>query len=109
MAGSRLLADRRRGVDQRSIPRRAALVRAQPERRRIVDRRRGAERRSTLDRRARSGRHPSIETPSEHLRNALQVLTGSSAAGEAPIEREDFLAALDRLRRALELLERPGS
>jgi hypothetical protein len=109
MAPSRLLADRRRGVDQRAIPRRAALVRASQERRRVVDRRRGAERRSTLDRRARSARHPSVESPGEHLRNALQLLSASGASGEPRVDQEDFAAALERLRRALQLLERrPG-
>jgi len=93
-------------VDQRAIPRRAALLRAEAERRRVVDRRRGAERRSTLDRRARSARHPSVESPGEHLRNALQLLTASGVDGAPPVDRDDYAAALARLKRALQLLER---
>jgi len=71
------------------------------ERRRVVDRRWGAERRSTLERRGRAVRLPADESPAEHLRNALQVLAPMRAAGDA-----DVGAALARLRRALELLER---
>ena len=71
------------------------------ERRRVVDRRRGAERRSTLERRGRAARLPAVESPAEHLRNALQVLAPMPGAGDS-----DFQAALTRLRRALELLER---
>jgi len=98
---TRLLADRRHGVDRRAVPRRLVLASAPRERRRVVDRRRGAERRSTLERRGRPERDPSLEGPGEHLRNALQLLGQVPFAGE-PV----FAAAVARLRRALELLEK---
>jgi len=97
----RLLADRRHGVDRRAVPRRLAVAGAPRERRAVVDRRRGAERRSTLDRRGRPPRDPSLEGPGEHLRNALQLLSQLPFVGE-PV----FDAAVSRLRRALELLEK---
>jgi hypothetical protein len=96
---SRLFADRRHGVDRRSAPRRRAVAASPLERRRVVDRRWGAERRSTLERRGRTVRLPSSESPAEHLRNALQVLA-VMGTGDG-----DFGAALARVRRALELLE----
>lgn len=69
------------------------------ERRALVDRRRGPERRSTLERRGRRGsRQPGTESPGEHVRNALQMLGAGAAA--------DLEAAVTRLRRALDLLER---
>jgi len=98
---TRLIADRRHGVDRRSTPRRLAVATSPRERRRVVDRRRGAERRSTLERRGRAVRLPVYESPAEHLRNALQVLAPMNAVGDT-----DFGAALARLRLALELLER---
>ncbi len=98
---TRVVADRRHGVDRRAIPRRLALVGAPRERRRVVDRRRGAERRSTLERRGRPQRDPSLEGPAEHLRNALQLFGQLSFDGE-PV----LVAAVARLRRALELLEK---
>src|SRR5437016_7875992 len=67
----------------------------------LADRRRGAERRSTLERRGRPPRDPSLEGPGEHLRNALQLLSQVPFVGE-PV----FDAAVSRLRRALELLEK---
>lgn len=72
------------------------------ERRRVVDRRRGPERRSTLERRGRVQRAAASESPSEHIRNALQVL-----AQARPADLPGFEAALTRLRRALALLEQP--
>ena len=69
------------------------------ERRRVVDRRAGSERRSTLERRGRM-RPATFESPGEHVRNALQLLTQVPLVGEA-----EFDAALSRLRRAIELLE----
>ena len=75
---TRLLADRRHGVDRRAVPRR-----------------------STLERRGRPQRDPSLEGPGEHLRNALQLLSQVPFVGE-PV----FDAAVSRLRRALELLEK---
>jgi len=79
-----------------------------PERRRVVDRRRGAERRSTLDRRGRHARPPSTETPGEHIRNALQLLYDLAANDERSDGTGSVLAAaIQRVRRALSLLERP--
>ena len=98
---TRVVADRRHGVDRRAIPRRLALAGAPRERRRVVDRRRGAERRSTLERRGRPQRDPSLEGPAEHLRNALQLFGQLSFDGEPAL-----VAAVARLRRALELLEK---
>src|SRR5712692_8004244 len=104
---SRLFADRRAGIDQRSAPRRRTQTRVPSERRTSVDRRRGPERRSTLDRRGRAARQPSAESPGEHLRNALQLLTAAEAADHSDADRRaDLAAALDRLHRALSLLER---
>ncbi len=79
MTTTRLLADRRHGVDRRVVPRR-----------------------STLERRGRPQPDPSLEGPGEHLRNALQLLNQLPFVGE-PV----FGAAVSRLRRALELLEKP--
>jgi len=98
---SRLFADRRHGVDRRALPRRYLVAGAAPERRNVVDRRRGADRRSTLERRGRTDRHPSIESPSEHLRNALQLFAHTHLIGQP-----EFEAALARVARALELLEK---
>jgi hypothetical protein len=95
-----LFADRRHGVDRRADPRRHAVARGPQERRRVVDRRDGAERRSTLERRGRPMRNPSLESPSEHVRNALQLLRELHLIGEPTFE-----AAVKRLARALELLE----
>ena len=98
---TRLLADRRHGIDRRAVPRRLALAGAPRERRRVVDRRRGAERRSTLERRGRPQRDPSLEGPGEHLRTAGQLVGQLPFVGD-PV----FDAAVARLRRALELLEK---
>ena len=104
---SRLLADRRRGVDRRAVPRRQTVARVTVELRRTVDLRQGAERRSTLDRRCRSLRTATIEAPGEHVRNALQLLAQLHAASETPPDhRADLEAVLRRLQRALQLLER---
>ena len=104
---SRLIADRRAGLDRRAIPRRELLARVDAERRARVDRRRGPERRSTLDRRGRSRRMSGTESPGEHLRNALQLLSQPALTGSLePDPRADFAAALERLRIALQLLER---
>jgi len=98
---TRVFADRRHGVDRRAVPRRLAVAGLPRERRSVVDRRHGAERRSTLERRGRWQRDPSLEAPSEHLRNALQLL------GHLQFEHEPvFDAMMARLRRALELLEK---
>ena len=83
------------------MPRRRDVTGVPRERRRVVDRRRGAERRSTLERRGRSLRDPSVESPREHLRNALQLLAELHYVGEPTFE-----AALARVQRALELLEK---
>ncbi len=105
---TRLWGDRRAGTDRRSDPRRQSVTVVADERRRVVDRRRGAERRSTLDRRGRLARVPNAERPVEHVRNALQLLkevalTGELSAGPS----EDLGAAIERLHRAVALLERP--
>lgn len=77
------------------------------ERRRIVDRRRGSERRSTLDRRGRAARAPNAERPVEHVRNALQLLREVALVGELSAgPSEDLGAAIERLHRAVGLLER---
>jgi hypothetical protein len=100
----RLIADRRAGVDRRSTPRRYDVSRPSDERRATVDRRRGSERRSTLDRRGRTGRQ-GTESPGEHLRNALQLLGVLHAGDLDGDQREDLIAALERVRHALRLLE----
>src|SRR5438128_5984418 len=97
----RLMADRRHGVDRRAVPRRLAVAGVSRERRSVVDRRHGAERRSTLERRGRPPRDPALEGPGEHVRNALQLLGQLQVVGE-PV----FDAAVARLRRALERLEK---
>jgi Flp pilus assembly protein TadD len=107
---SRLFADRRAGTDRRAEPRRQEIALVNAERRRVVDRRRGAERRSTLDRRGRAARAANAERPVEHVRNALQLLrevalTGELSAGPS----EDLGAAIDRLHRAVSLLERSAA
>jgi len=76
------------------------------ERRQTVDRRRGAERRSTLDRRGRASRPLNAERPVEHVRNALQLLREVSVVGELSTgPSEDLGAAIERLYRAVALLE----
>jgi len=103
---SRLFADRRAGTDRRFAPRRAVVRAAVTERRNVVDRRRGVERRSTLDRRGRAVRRAVAEAPGEHVRNALQLLSQLVAPGVLHAEAAaDAATALDRLHRALELLE----
>jgi hypothetical protein len=80
---------------------------ALPERRRVVDRRRGAERRSTLERRGRAARDRALESPAEHLRNALQLLGELHEMGGLRADARAALEAVsDRLARALRLLER---
>ena len=107
MTFTRLWSDRRTGNDRRSEPRRQAVTVVTEERRRLVDRRRGAERRSTLDRRGRSLRAPNAERPVEHVRNALQLLREVALVGElSPGPSEDLGAAIERLHRAVGLLER---
>jgi len=104
---SRLLADRRAGVDRRAVPRRTVLASVAVDRRRIVDLRRGAERRSTLDRRNRALRARTVESPAEHVRNSLQLLHHLLETDGLHVEqRADLAAALKRLDRALQLLER---
>jgi len=77
---TRLFADRRHGIDRRAEPRR--------------------ERRSTLERRAHPQRNPSVESPGEHLRNALQMLGALHFIDEPMLD-----GVVTRLQRALELLE----
>jgi len=107
MTFSRLWSDRRTGTDRRAEPRRRAFMGAADERRRVVDRRRGSERRSTLDRRGRASRAPNVERPVEHVRNALQLLREVALVGELSAgPSEDLSAAIERLHRAVGLLER---
>jgi len=115
MTSSRLFADRREGRDRRSVPRRLAVAAIPGERRRMVDRRYGAERRSTRDRRGRLTWAPAMEAPSEHIRNALQLLHQLAAMRELPDDPKSgpesaniLAAAIHRARRALELLEGRG-
>jgi hypothetical protein len=104
---SRLWADRRAGTDRRSEPRRRSVSLVPSERRQVVDRRRGAERRSTLDRRGRNSRTSNTERPVEHVRNALQLLREIALTGElSPNPSADLDAAIERLHRAVGLLER---
>ena len=104
---SRLLSDRRSGIDRRAVPRRRVLALVAQDRRRVVDLRKGAERRSTLDRRNSAGRPRVTETPGEHVRNALQLLHHINESDDLHSEhRADLAAALRRLDRALDLLER---
>jgi len=73
----------------------------------VVDRRIGSERRSTLERRGRPFRATTSERPVEHVRNALQLLKEVALIGElSPGPSEDLGAAIDRLHRAVSLLER---
>jgi hypothetical protein len=107
MSFSRLWADRRAGTDRRAEPRRQAFQGTAEERRHVVDRRRGSERRSTLDRRGRASRAPNAERPVEHVRNALQLLREVALVGELSTgPSEDLGAAIERLHRAVGLLER---
>jgi hypothetical protein len=107
MTFSRVWADRRTGTDRRAEPRRLAVLGAAEERRHVVDRRRGSERRSTLDRRGRASRAPNTEQPVEHVRNALQLLREVALTGELSTgPSEDLGAAIERLHRAVGLLER---
>lgn len=108
MSFSRLFADRRAGVDRRADARRHSVSMVVAERRSVVDRRRGSERRSTLDRRGRGSRSGLTERPVEHVRNALQLLREVALVGElTPGPSADLGAAIDRLNRAVTLLERP--
>ena len=101
VTATRLLPDRRYGIDRRTLPRRQSVTAVPVERRRVVDRRWGADRRSTLERRGRPQRNPAQETPGEHLRNALQLLRELHFIGEPT-----FDAAVARLEHALDLLEK---
>ena len=98
--------ERRAGTDRRAEPRRQLVTMVGEERRKVVCRRRGAERRSTLDRRGRAPRSVNAERPVEHVRNALQLLREVALVGElSPRPSEDLGAAIDRLYRAVALLE----
>ena len=107
MSFTRIWADRRSGTDRRAEARRRSVAIVTEERRSIVDRRLGAERRSTLDRRGRATRSTNAERPVEHVRNALQLLREVALVGELSTgPSEDLGAAIDRLHRAVGLLER---
>ena len=102
----RLLADPRHGVDRRAGRRREALQPVSSERRQRPDRRLGPERRSTLERRGGPHVTRSAESPGEHLRNALQLLTHVNETRDLSADdRADLAAVWERLRRALRLLE----
>jgi len=102
LTSTRLLSDRRYGIDRRTLPRRQTVTAVPVERRHVVDRRWGADRRSTVERRGRKQqRNPAVETPGEHLRNALQLLRELPFIGEPT-----FDAAVARLQHALDLLEK---
>lgn len=102
-----MFAERRGGSDQRFAPRRKVLASGSRDLRKRVDRRGGPERRSTLERRSHATRNVYTESPSEHLRNALQLLDQLTAVSDLDVEsRADLAAALERLRRALGSLER---
>jgi len=106
MMSTRVFADRRSGSDRRDEPRRQQVMVVAQERRQVVDRRRGAERRSTLDRRGRASRPLNAERPVEHVRNALQLLREIAVTGELSTgPSEDLGAAIERLYRAVALLE----
>jgi hypothetical protein len=87
----RRTGDRRTGSDRRGT-----------ERRVVVDRR------YAPDRRSQSMMRQGIETPIEHIRNAMQLLLGA-VESEAALTSDDFArraeAALERLTRALSSLE----
>lgn len=106
MTTTRVWSDRRAGTDRRADPRRQSVSVVAVERRSVVDRRRGSERRSTLDRRGRASRPLGAERPVEHVRNALQLLREVALAGGLSARPSDDLgAAIDRLHRAVALLE----
>ncbi|MGE5801514.1 MAG: hypothetical protein ACM358_04610 [Gemmatimonadota bacterium] len=106
MKSTRVFADRRTGTDRRATPRRGLVKVVSEERRQVVDRRRGAERRSTLERRGRATRSINAERPVEHVRNALQLLREVALVGELSARpSEDLGAAIDRLYRAIALLD----
>ena len=101
LTATRLLPDRRYGIDRRTLPRRQTVTAVPVEHRQLVDRRWGADRRCTLERRGHPQRNPAQETPREHLRNALQFLRELDFIGEPT-----FDAAVARLQLALDLLEK---
>lgn len=88
------IPERRGPADRRLGERRLQLVEVRAERRRATDRRRPTGRR---------------ESAGGHIRNAIQVLENALAesrrAGD-PVEEETLCAAIDRLRQALEAVER---
>lgn len=109
MSGTRTFADRRRGADRRTGQRRQAITTVARERRRVVDRRFGGERRSTVERRGRLlAHHGFMESPAEHLRNALQLVAQATEGERAPQARDWLAGAVERIRRALALLDGGG-
>src|SRR3989442_14005076 len=107
MLVTRLVADRRGGVDRRAVSRRHAVGSARRERRRVVDRRGGPERRRTLDRRGRQARDRAAESPGEQLRNAPQLLTAPPGAGGGSPDGAGGLGGpLERLHRAPPVVDR---
>jgi hypothetical protein len=90
-------------AERRSSERRSGQERRGHERRVIVDRRYAGDRRSAAALRF------DIETPIEHIRNAMQMLTEVADAKEAAASSlltGRVEAALERLTRALSALEK---
>ncbi len=89
-----LPADRRHRAERRALPDRRQVVKLVP-----VERRSGQERRSAAERRA-------AESVSEHIRNALQLLTNVAESGTLDEDSlRDLDAAMFRLRFALDQFE----
>jgi hypothetical protein len=87
-------ADRRHSADRRAPPNRRQIVKLVP-----VERRSGQERRTTAERRT-------PESVSEHIRNALQLLTNVAESGTLDEDSlRDLDAAMFRLRFALDQFE----
>lgn len=87
-------SERRGPADRRLGERRLQLVTVETERRRGGDRRRPVGRR---------------ESASGHIRNAIQVLEAALVESEQsgdPAERETMVAAIERLRQALDEVDR---
>lgn len=105
----RVFADRRAGHDRRIRRRRARYLPVPRDAREAPDRRLGPERRSTVERRHGRRRNPlaGVETPSQHLRNGLQLLDDLTREGLLPADdRHSLGAAIDRIEAALRQIER---
>ena len=93
-------AERRAAAERRGVDRRHGIVLVQEERRSGRDRRQAGERRvREID-----------ETPSQHIRNALQLLANVAESGALDDElQRDLDSAIFRLRFAVERLESGAS